>query len=97
MKSCLSMLQNSPVLIDACIFMKGIDRRTSDPNYSFERMQKIVLEPFFDFFQNILIHEKVYAELDEDSKSLVDKYRGRNVTIVDEGGLYGLDPQYTDL
>lgn len=53
------------------------------------------MKPLFECFQQIIIHEMVYNELDEDTKRLVDLYKGKNVTIVDEGDLYGKDPQYT--
>lgn len=97
MKSSLSGLRSAPVLIDANILMMGIKKRSSDPNYSFERMKTIVFEPLLKFCSDIYVHEKVYNELDKDSKALIDLYVGKGVVIVSEGSLYGQDPQYTDL
>lgn len=58
-------------------------------------MHKVYLKPLFEWFQQILIHKMVYDELDEEARCLVDSYIGKSVTIVDEGELYGKDPQYT--
>ena len=52
------------------------------------------MKPLFECFQQIIIHEMVYNELDEGTKRLVDLYKGKNVTIVAEGVLYGKDPQH---
>lgn len=93
----LKLLIRQPVMFDANIFMVGIEYRSSDSNCSFENMYKVYLKPLFECFQQIIIHEMVYNELDEDTKRLVDLYKGKNVTIVDEGGLYGKDPQYTTI
>jgi hypothetical protein len=84
-------------MFDANIFMVGIENRLSDSNCSFENMYKVYLQPLFESFQQILIHEMVYNELDEDAKKLVDSYKEKNVTIVAEGDLYGKDPQYTTI
>ena len=93
----LKLLIRQPVMFDANIFMVGIENRLSDSNCSFENMYEVYLKPLFECFQQILIHEMVYNELDEDTKRLVDSYKGKNVTIVDEGDLYGKDPQYTTI
>lgn len=93
----LKLLLKQPVMFDANIFMVGIENRQSDPNCSFENMRKTYLKPLFECFQQIVIHEMVYNELDEDTKRLIDSYKGQNVTIVDEGNLYGKDPQYTTI
>ena len=84
-------------MFDANIFMIGIENRLSDSNCSFENMYAVYLKPLFESFQQIIIHEMVYNELDEDTKRLVDSYKEKNVTIVDEGDLYGKDPQYTTI
>lgn len=97
MKSFLSWLKDTPVLIDANIFMKGLEYRATDPDYSFSRMKDIVFEPLLNFCNNIIIHEVVYGELDDESKNLIDFYIGKGITVVAEGDLYGLDPQYTEL
>ena len=93
----LHKLLNEPVLFDANIFMVGIENRVSDKNCSFDNIKKLFLEPLFKSFNNILIHEKVYNELDEEAKVYVDSYIGKNVSIVSENGLYGVDPIYTTI
>lgn len=96
-KTALHDLLDQPVLFDANIFMVGISERFSDPNCSFENMKKLYIEPLFESFTNIYIHIEVYKELDDESRAFVDTYKGRNVTIVDEGDLYGKDPLYTTI
>ena len=93
----LKLLIRQPVMFDANIFMIVLENRSSDSNCSIENIFKVYLKPLFECFQQIIIHEMVYNELDEDTKRLVDLYKGKNVTIVDEGGLYGKDPQYTTI
>ena len=88
----LHELLNEPVLFDANIFMVGIENRGSDKNCSFDNMKKLFIEPLFQSFTNILIHEEVYKELDEDARNYVDSYIGKNVSIVSENSLYGSDP-----
>ena len=96
-KTALHDLLNKPVLFDANIFMVGISDRVSDKNCSFENMKKLYIEPLFESFTDIYIHEEVYKELDDESKAFVDTYTGKNVTIVNEGNLYGRDPKYTTI
>lgn len=96
-KTALHDLLNKPILFDANIFMVGIEDRVSDKNCSFESMKEKFIEPLFDSFTDIYIHNEVYRELDADAKVLVDSYVGKNVTIVDEEGLYGTDPRYTTI
>lgn len=96
-KTSLHELFNKPVLFDANILMVGIDERLSNKNCSFESMKEAYIVPLFESFTDMYIHNKVYRELDKDSKGLVDKYVGRSVTIVDENGLYGKDPKYTTI
>lgn len=96
-KTALHDLLNKPILFDANIFMVGIENRLSDKNCSFESMKEAFIEPLFESFTDIFIHNEVYKELDSESKNLVDKYVGKNVTIVDENGLYGTDPKYTTI
>ena len=50
--------------------------------------------PVFELFQQMIIHRKVYDELDDEARSFIDTYRGKNTIIVSEGRLYGTDPQY---
>lgn len=96
-KTALHDLLKKPILFDANIFMVGISDRISDKNCSFDNMKKLYIEPLFDSFSDIYIHEEVYNELDNESKSFVDSYLGNNVTIVNENGLYGSDPVYTTI
>lgn len=90
-------LVNKPILFDANIFMVGISERGSDKNYSFENMKQLYMRPLFESFTDIYIHNEVYKELDDEARAFVDTYKGKNVTIVDEGGLYGTDPKYTTI
>lgn len=96
-KTALHELLNKPILFDANIFMVGIEDRVSDKNCSFENMKKLYIEPLFESFTDIYIHEEVYNELDDEAKAFVDVYKGKNVTLVSEGGLYGKDPEYTTI
>lgn len=82
-------------MLDANILMVGIEKRLTDANCSFENMKTLYIEPLFKSFKHIVIHKMVYEELDEKCKQLVDSYL--NVTIVEEGDLYGKDPQYTTI
>lgn len=93
----LKKLCEQPIMFDANIFMVGIDKRGSDPNCSFENMKEVYMIPLFESFSRIIIHEMVYNELDPKAKELVDSYKGKNVTIVSEDGLYGVDPVYTTI
>lgn len=96
-RTALHDLLNKPILFDANIFMVGIEERSSDKNCSFENMKQLYIEPLFESFKCIYIHDKVYNELDEKSRIFVDTYIGKNVTIVGENGLYGKDPKYTTI
>lgn len=94
-KTSLHDLYNQPVLFDANIFMVGISERVSDERFSFENMKQLYLIPLCESFTDIYVHEEVYRELDDEARAFIDSYKGRNVTIVDEDGLYGKDPKYT--
>lgn len=96
-KTALHDLLNKPILFDANIFMVGISERTSDKNCSFESMKRLYIKPLFESFTDIYVHEEVYNELDEEARDFVDSYKGKNVTIVTENGLYGTDPKYTTI
>lgn len=96
-KTPLQTLLERPVLFDANIFMVGIEERFSNKDYSFQRMTKIYIQPLFESFTDIYIHREVYDELDDEAKDYVAPYIGKNVTIVDEGDLYGKDPLYTTI
>lgn len=84
-------------MFDANIFMVGIEQRGRDPNCSFENIKELFMIPVFESFQQIIIHQKVYCELDEEARFFVKEYVGRNVTIVSEESLYGKDPLYTTI
>lgn len=92
----LRLLCKEPIMFDANIFMVGIEKRANDINYSFESIKELYLIPLFESFDNIIIHEKVYSELDKESKSFIGKYSDK-VKIVSEENLYGIDPQYTTI
>lgn len=96
-KTALHDLLNEPILFDANIFMVGISERNSDKNSSFENMKKLYIEPLFESFKEIYIHNEVYKELDDKARNLEDGYKDRNVTIVQADGLYGTDPVYTTI
>ena len=90
-------LFNKPILFDANIFMVGISDRISDKHSSFENMVNIYIRPLFDSFTDIYIHEEVYKELDSEAEAFINQYLGKNVTLVNEGNLYGVDPKYTTI
>lgn len=96
-KICLSELLKQPILFDANIFMVGIENRLSDSNYSFENIKNTYLVPVFESFKNIVIHEEVFKELDEECRRFITNYIGLSTTIVKENGLYGKDPLYTTI
>ncbi len=96
-KTALHDLLNKPVLFDANIFMVGISERCSDKNSSFENMKKLYIEPLFESFKDIYIHNEVYKELDDEARNFVNNYRDRNVAIVQSDSLYGTDPVYTTI
>lgn len=91
----LYKLFTQPVMFDANIFMVGIENRYTDPNCSFENMKETYLIPLLESFKNIIIHEEVYNELDQECQKFINSYK--NITIVSEEGLYGIDPQYTTI
>lgn len=76
-KTALHNLLNKPVLFDANIFMVGISERISDKNCSFDNMKKLYIEPLFESFTDIYIHEEVYKELDGEARTFVDAYVGK--------------------
>jgi len=87
----------SPVMLDACVLMVGINKQNSDVNYSFENMKRTHLKPLFDYYEDIKIHEIVLSELDDARRNFIKEYIGKNVEIVGEGSLYGKDPIYTSI
>lgn len=91
----LKELLGKSIMFDANILMVGIENRNSDLNCSFDNMKELYIIPLLNSFSNIIIHEKVYNELDDRCKKLIDEYQ--NVSIVYEDDLYGKDPQYTTI
>lgn len=87
----------SPVILDACVLMVGINKQNSDANFNFVHMKRTHLKPLFDYFEDIKIHEIVFSELDEARRDFIKEYIGKNVEIVGEGSLYGKDPIYTSI
>jgi len=87
----------SPIMLDACVLMVGINRQSSDSNFSFESMRQTYLASLFDYFKNIKIHEIVFNELDDARRSFINSYKDKNVEIVSEDNLYGKDPIYTNI
>ena len=83
-KTALHELLNKPILFDANIFMVGISERTSDKNSSFENMKQLYIIPLFESFTDIYIHEEVYKELDDESRKVVDGYKGKTVKILQD-------------
>ena len=89
------MQKDKPIIFDTCIFMVGIDKRLSDTNYSLENMRKNWMDDVLSHFENILLHEVVYnVELDSETKNIIDKHIGKNITIVDDKDLFNFDPEY---
>lgn len=89
--------QSNPIIIDSSILMVGIHFQNSDSNFSFDKMKNVYLDVLFNYFEKIIIHQEVYNELDDNRKMLVNQYLEKNVKIVNEDGMYGKDPNYTDI
>ena len=53
--------------------------------------------PVFESLSQIIIHQMVYKELDSAAKGFLDTYVGKNVKIVQDEGLYGIDPLFTTI
>lgn len=88
------MPKDKPIIFDTCIFMVGIEKRLSDSNYSLENMRKNWMDDVLSHFENILLHEVVYNELDSETKKIIDEHIGKNITIVDDKDLFDSDPEY---
>src|SRR5699024_4587565 len=91
----LKQLQNQPILLDASVLLVGVEK--SDENYRFENIQSLYMDAIFNYFRDILIHEAVMEELNEERRIYVESYTGKSVTIVTEENLYGRDPHYTNI
>ena len=47
--------KDSPIIIDTCIFMVGIEKRQTDPAYSLDNMKKNWINDVLSYFENINI------------------------------------------
>ena len=86
--------KDSPIIIDTCIFMVGIEKRQTDPIYSLDNMKKNWMNDVLSYFENIKLHEVVYKELDSDTKKIIDEHIGKNIEIVSDKDLFDRDPEY---
>ena len=94
MNNYIPIPKDKPILIDACIFMVGVDKRPTDSNYSLAKMFDVWMSSILSYFDNILIHKVVYNELDNDTRIIIDESVGKNITIVDDYDLIDVDPEY---
>lgn len=85
--------KESPIIIDTCIFMVGIEKRQINPDYSLDNMKKNWMNDVLSYFESIKLHEVVYKELDSDTKKIIDDYVGKNVEIVSDKDLFDKDPE----
>lgn len=86
--------KESPIIIDTCIFMVGIEKRQTNPEYSLENMKKNWMNDVLSYFENIKLHEVVYKELDSDTKKIIDEHSGKNIEIVSDKDLFDNDPEF---
>ena len=86
--------KDSPIIIDTCIFMVGIEKRQTNPEYSLDNMKKNWMNDVLSYFENIKLHEVVYGELDSDTKKIIDEHVGKNVEIVSDKALFDSDPEF---
>ena len=77
MNNYLEIKKDTPIIIDTCIFMVGIDKRQTNQDYSLENMRKNWMDDVLSYFEKILIHEVVYQELDNETKKLLMDMLGR--------------------
>lgn len=77
MNNYLEIKKDTPIIIDTCIFMVGIDKRQTNQDYSLENMRKNWMDDVLSYFEKILIHEVVYQELDNETKKLLMDILGR--------------------
>ncbi|MEE1250690.1 MAG: hypothetical protein UHU19_15900 [Lachnospiraceae bacterium] len=86
--------KDSPIIIDTCIFMVGIEKRQTDPTYSLDNMKKNWMDDALSYFENIKLHEVVYKELDSDTKIVIDEHISKNIEIVSDKDLFDKDPEF---
>ena len=67
MNNYLEIKKDSPIIIDTCIFMVGVEKRQTNQEYSLENMRKNWMDDVLSYFEKILIHEVVvYAHKTRD-------------------------------
>jgi len=93
----LSLAKTTPIIIDACILMVGIEKQDTHKEYCFDKMKECYIKPLFEYFEKIKIHEMVWIELDDRRRDFISSYISKNVEIVCENGMYGKDPLYTTI
>ena len=86
--------KDSPIIIDTCIFMVGIEKRQTNPDYSLEKMKQNWMNDVLSYFENIKLHEIVYKELDSDTRKIIDEHVGKNIEIVSDKDLFDKDPEF---
>lgn len=86
--------KDSPIIIDTCIFMVGIEKRQTHPTYSLDNMKKNWMDDALSYFENIRLHEVVYKELDSDTKIVIDEHISKNIEIVSDKDLFDKDPEF---
>ncbi len=95
MNKYVEIQKDKPIIIDTCIFMVGIDKRSTDSNYSLSNMRINWLDDVLSYFDSILLHQVVYDELYSDTRTVIDEHIDNNITIVDDKDLLDSDPEYT--
>lgn len=94
----LTTSRHQPVLLDASTLMVGVHKQKIDNDFCFDNMKCIYLDALFNYFQDILIHETVWEELDKDRRDYITSdFLEKNVKIVRENDLYQSDPRYNVL
>ncbi len=86
--------KESLIIVDTCVFMVGVEKRQTNPEYSLEKMKQNWLNDALSYFENILIHEIVYSELDAATRKIVDEHIGKNIQIVSDKDLFDKDPEF---
>ena len=86
--------KDSPIIIDTCIFMVGIEKRQTDPTYSLDNMKKNWMDDALSYFENIRLHEVVYKELDSDTKIVIEEHISKNIEIVSDKDLFDKEPEF---
>ena len=53
MNNYLEIKKDTPIIIDTCIFMVGIDKRQTNQDYSLENMKKNWMDDVLSYFEKI--------------------------------------------